>query len=665
MTRIRLGDTPLIRSMLGRLTALETPPVAPEPDPVPEPASKPLRISGPLAFAVNAEPGELVACVSGVPAGASPVLSPADGRLIVAGNGEDGWRVNRGPGAGSVGGVDFTVSAAGALPTSATVTITAAPTMTTPLGTIALTGLVAGQEFAAVHTATGLFPWKAGMAADFSNLLFTAPDGTVLIPWIAPESVVPGVSCVPWIKSPVAGSASFAYGTTTATMPHTTARGTRVFRFFDDFLFGWDATKWTKQALGPSWPGYVDTWRFDPAGSILIGGAFNQGTCADGQFVYGGYNDGDGVPGRIYKYDYAGNLVTIFYGVPHNNGLSFRSNGNILACSAGNGQRGPGQQIVREITPDGVTVRTWDYGDGLFFGAGPNGCFMADIPGGFRYIVVQFGQGRAIGQVLNCYDDGTWAADPLFYELDYSTLKPGWRGQGVSYRDGVLYYMTDDPPVTGSSFGTCHRWMLKPEGVGTALEPWQHIPASEREAIGHDGTHFFYSTFAGTVNRMAVDAFHYGGCRTPSGAGPTRAFAIGNVQTSGPAIMTARSWLVGVGPYFGLTDADLSDYVVLGLLGSVGLAGETKVDGAALQKADFPAVVGFLDYHTYEVRVKPGEAVFTRDGAVLGTRTTGIPAVPLAPRMAVTSGTGEASGSIGAQYVHLRGGGDTPAGVVS
>jgi hypothetical protein len=87
-----------------------------------------LTLAGPLTFTAATAPGTTVANIGNVPAGATPTISPNDGRLAVAGNETDGWHVVVGLSASSAGTITLTVSAAGANPATANLAVAPAPT---------------------------------------------------------------------------------------------------------------------------------------------------------------------------------------------------------------------------------------------------------------------------------------------------------------------------------------------------------------------------------------------------------------------------------------------------------------------------------------------------------------------------------------------------------
>lgn len=600
------------------------------------PAVLPIRLVGALGFDLAAGLGETVAEILGVPRGAAPTVTPA-GVVVIAGDEHSGWRLVRGTGTAGTGSLTVSVAAAGGISAVADLAIAAAPTVASVLGTIA----VAEKSGAALadYQVSVTLPWKAGMAADFANVVFRdQPSGAVLVPYIVPESVVAGTTCKLWLKLPAIGASAtrtLDYGTCATTLPRSTARGRRVFDFFDDFEVGWDPSLWAAhtEGKGGEWAGYVDHWRFVAPTVLISGGKFNQGSVGDGAYFYGGRDDGQGVDGLIFKYSYAGVYTDSFPGVSHNNGLSVRANGNILTCSAGTVVTGlSGQSVVAEITPQGKKVRTWDFGDKLYFGAAPNGCYRNEIAGGFEFIVMQGATSRLVAQILRCMDDGTWSISPESYELNIAKV-PQVRGQNVWYQDGILQLVTDDVSPSGSysadAYGTVLRWRLEADGTGTPIDSWRHLPGGEREAITFDGTNWLFSTHAGTLNRLVIDSTRSGRVMTAGVAGQK----VANLARAAFAGSYAVSWrmaTIGASPQFGLADSFTAEtgMVVLEVRASTSMSSRRQ-NGAAVNVTTYAAANDVANYHTYEIQKRPTSATFVRDGVTLATETAGVPDMPL------------------------------------
>lgn len=76
--------------------------------------------------ALSAAAGTVIAAITGVPAGQAPVLSPADGRFVIAGDEATGWKLARGMSAITIGTFNGAISAAGAISGAVNLTIVAA-----------------------------------------------------------------------------------------------------------------------------------------------------------------------------------------------------------------------------------------------------------------------------------------------------------------------------------------------------------------------------------------------------------------------------------------------------------------------------------------------------------------------------------------------------------
>lgn len=90
------------------------------------PITPTLVLAGALTFTTATAAGTTVATIANVPAGVTPTLTPNDGRLAIAGDATNGWKVVVGLTASSVGDIALTVAATGANSASATVTVTSA-----------------------------------------------------------------------------------------------------------------------------------------------------------------------------------------------------------------------------------------------------------------------------------------------------------------------------------------------------------------------------------------------------------------------------------------------------------------------------------------------------------------------------------------------------------
>lgn len=86
-----------------------------------------LTLSGPLAYVAGAAAGTLVASIGNVPSGATPTLTPGDGRLVIGGDEVNGWTVRVGLSTSTTGTINLTVAASGAVNAAAPVSVLPAP----------------------------------------------------------------------------------------------------------------------------------------------------------------------------------------------------------------------------------------------------------------------------------------------------------------------------------------------------------------------------------------------------------------------------------------------------------------------------------------------------------------------------------------------------------
>lgn len=216
-----------------------------------------------------------------------------------------------------------------------------------------------------------------------------------------------------------------------------------------------------------------------------------QGVYADGSNIYFGKHNGDGNPGRVYKYTYAGSAVTDFAAPEHAATIDERLDNGTLIVGTG-GVATPGMQ---EITKTGTLVDTWDF-NGIDYDNGSGVCYKttatiflftssAISPYDFkiREITISGGGGFVEGDM--------WSATGLGVP------------QGLIYRNGTFYYLADDLVV--GTLGTLYTVPLPPGGG--AVSPSvvaRSIFGLEREGLTHDGTSFMFGTAALEVLRLYI-----------------------------------------------------------------------------------------------------------------------------------------------------------------
>jgi hypothetical protein len=125
------------------------------------------------SVASNAVAGTLVSNISNVPAGATPTVTPNDGRLVIAGDSSAGWKVVVGMSALSAGTINFSIAATGATGASGVLTVAAAPV----LNALVLVGTLTQGTPANGVTITGATSGSA-IALNVSGLSVAGGDGT-------------------------------------------------------------------------------------------------------------------------------------------------------------------------------------------------------------------------------------------------------------------------------------------------------------------------------------------------------------------------------------------------------------------------------------------------------------------------------------------------------
>lgn len=83
------------------------------------------------SFFNNAVAGTTITGITGVPAGAVPTFTPADGRIIISGSEATGWRLVTGLSASTPGTINGTISAPGATSANIAITVTSASSLIT------------------------------------------------------------------------------------------------------------------------------------------------------------------------------------------------------------------------------------------------------------------------------------------------------------------------------------------------------------------------------------------------------------------------------------------------------------------------------------------------------------------------------------------------------
>jgi len=167
----------LVGAAAGVLASIGTPipgSVAPTPNPT-------LTLSSPSpSIASNAAAGTLVSNISNVPAGATPTVTPNDGRLRIDGDASAGWKVVVSTSALSAGTINFSVGATGAAGASGVLTVAAAaiPLTVMLVGSSTFTLYVNGEVVATATNTALPNAGRIGLRSSGSGTATSAATGT-------------------------------------------------------------------------------------------------------------------------------------------------------------------------------------------------------------------------------------------------------------------------------------------------------------------------------------------------------------------------------------------------------------------------------------------------------------------------------------------------------
>lgn len=140
-----------------------------------------LTLTGPLAYDTTTQPGAIVATIGNVPAGDTPSITPNDGRLVIAGNASDGWRVVVGSTVSSAGTINLVVTSSNSNQAAATVTVANAGAYApiTPSAVSFPASATNGQTLAYITTKAPRY--TGGQASQNTTLSIVGGNGGVTI----------------------------------------------------------------------------------------------------------------------------------------------------------------------------------------------------------------------------------------------------------------------------------------------------------------------------------------------------------------------------------------------------------------------------------------------------------------------------------------------------
>jgi len=202
----------------------------------------------------------------------------------------------------------------------------------------------------------------------------------------------------------------------------------------------------------------------------------NQGLAADGTYFYWGKDNGAGVDGTIYKFEYDGTDVTSFSGPPHAAGGDIHEdNDTLLFCSGGSEP-----YEVWEITKTGTKQQEWDLSS-VDYGEGGE---IAYKEGNTIYVFTSETTSPYAFKVreVTLHSDGTYTLGNVWSHSGVGIP------QGMDYVDGRLFLLADN----GSQV-SIFELLLRDDGTIDTVEYKTNI-SEEGEGFAWDGDRFFFGT---------------------------------------------------------------------------------------------------------------------------------------------------------------------------
>jgi len=475
----------------------------------------------------------------------------------------------------------------------------------------------------------------SGMAVDFSGLRFTSSDGETVIPHFVSEYVSSTSATAVVLVPSLTGSGNTTiycyYGGTNAD----TSNPQTVYNLYDDFeSFVIDAARWETSLYSSSTakPFYQTTF------FTKTGGVSGQGVAADADYIYLAKNNGVGVDGLLYKYNYAGDLQTDFgtSGITacpeHGCDLDIRLDHDTIIASNDNQY---GDTIVWEINKStGAKIREWD-----FTSIDDGGCLVAyKAENTFLVFTTTSPLDHSFKITeVTVNDNGTWV------EGDSWTSVALGVPQAIAWWEGQVYYSCS------TTAGPENIIILDLETNGSITVVSEISPAitsGEIEGIGFVGSSIVLQEVDGktSILRHGVElktvewSSRYAALRSSDwfSAGHT---LYAEVKMSGnyPAVIAFED-KSGTDP----TEPD--NLIALGHFSSVAttLYQRSRVADVQTQITTWSGTNDFTNFHTYELKRLAASAEFFRDGTSLGSTSS----VPIGD-LYVSFGGNTASNTVG------------------
>lgn len=485
------------------------------------------------------------------------------------------------------------------------------------------------------------------MRADFGDVRFVDVDGVTVLSYWA-QSIVASTSAVFWVKIPALPAATKTINMFWGNAGVTSAsNGFGTFPFFDDFQSGAiNASRWT--TITPTTDSLVTVQNFGLF-KLLRTANGGQGLVMDGTNIFFGKNNGAGVNGTIYEYDYTGAAIRNFAAPPHAAVGDIRDDVGDLIWGSGAGET----PVMWQITKTGTQVATWNFtGVGYSRGAGPTYKTTNTIlwvttaaanPQDIQIAEIDISGGSGVFTVLNTWSVGGFG-----------------NPQGWKWKDGFLYYLSDNFPADG--LGTLRQLQLNVGGTVTVVNSWTQFIGIEREGLTFDGTNWYYGTAELDIYKII---FNDGlAARLYAWAIINQNAGIYGPSTASPITMGVRGMMINnfpmmlaMGDTGGLIPAAADNMVGLGKLAS----------GDSLfyyrnRKATVPSQAAYSGVGTtyqspnnYEAKWNGTTVQYFQNGVSLGAAlSTNIPVVALRPMLGGNTASNTQGFNSFAYWVYLR-----------
>jgi hypothetical protein len=487
-----------------------------------------------------------------------------------------------------------------------------------------------------------LVTYDSDMQIGFDDIRFTDNDGVTLIDhWM--ETKTDSTSATFWVEIPSISALSskiiyMYYGS--SAVVSSVSNGSSTFNFFDDFNSSvLDTAKWNTytDSLSFLWQGPVIT-----SNTILFTAAHgNQGLASDGTNFFFGQNNGTGLNGTIYKYDYSGNEISSFVGPPHAADADIREDHNSIIFSTGGAEK----PVVWELDKIGNHLRTWDF-TGLDY---DRGAMVAYKTTDTIYLATSDASNNIKIREVTINDDGTYLVGSTLWAQTSLGIP-----QGMEYKDSHIWLITDD------NNGSIYELNLETDGSVTTVHKTCNITANEREGITWDGSNWYYGALDSKIRKIVFgssDSF-----QVITGATSKKGYIYTKNSFSQSLILGAKSYGVGAYPVLiGLSDTggtlptDSTNMVGLGHFhGSDNFLYGRQRKGSVQSEQAYSGTTNWLSFQKYEIKWHDNKVEYLQNGNSLGSSTNNVVSTALYPMFGFQTTSYLAQASVGVDYMYLR-----------